>query len=101
MSRTTVFVDVSDLLRHGARTGIQRVVGQVLPRLAAAGDDDLELRMLRFDPVEHHYLELDTTSMLAVLADATDEPEVTGRRDIGDFAPATCSSTSTRRGTHR
>ena len=87
MSRTTVFVDVSDLLRHGARTGIQRVVGQVLPRLAAAADDELELRMLRFDPVEHHYLELDTTSMLAVLAGATDEPEVTGRRDIGGFGP--------------
>ncbi|WP_027860480.1 glycosyltransferase family 1 protein [Marmoricola sp. URHB0036] len=85
MSRTTVFVDVSDLLRHGARTGIQRVVGQVLPRLAAAADDELELLMLRFDPIEHLYLELDTTSMLAVLAGATDEPEVVGRRDIGAF----------------
>jgi len=49
VSRTTVFVDVSDLLRHGARTGIQRVVGQVLPRLATAADDELALLMLRFD----------------------------------------------------
>ena len=71
-------------------------------RLAAAADDELELRMLRFDRVEHHYLELDTTSMLAVLAGR--HRRAGGDRSIATSAPSprtTCSSTSTRRGTHR
>ena len=74
MSSTTAYVDVADLLRHGARTGIQRVVSQVVPRLVAAADDELQLRMVRFDPVEHDYQELDTDSMLEVLAGTTESP---------------------------
>ena len=84
-SATTVYVDLSDLLRLGVTTGIQRVVRQVLPRLAAGCDDDLELRMLRFDAVEHHYDELDSVSMLDVLAGVEEAPQVVGHRGIGDF----------------
>ena len=87
MSSTTVYVDVSDLLRHGLTSGIQRVVRQVVPRIVAGADDELALRMLRFDAIEHVYLELDTDSMLDVLANREPSPEVVGRRGIGEFQP--------------
>ncbi len=85
---TTVYVDLSDMFRHGVRTGIQRVVSQVLPRLAAGADDEFQVRMLRFDPVEHHYDEFDTASALASLVDGTSDPVVVGHRAVDDFQPS-------------
>ena len=87
MSPTTVYVDVSDLFRHGITSGIQRVVRQVVPRIVAGADDELELRMLRFDPAEHRYDDLGTESMVDVLANRAQAPEVVGHRDIGEFTP--------------
>ena len=87
MSATTTYIDVSDLLRYGGRTGIARVVSQVVPRLVVGADDGV--RMLRFDPIEHRFEELETTSMLEVLAGAGEAAAVvTGHRDIGDFGPS-------------
>jgi glycosyltransferase involved in cell wall biosynthesis/tRNA A-37 threonylcarbamoyl transferase component Bud32 len=87
VSTTTVYLDVSDLLRHGLTSGIQRVVRQVVPRIVRGADDDLELRMLRFDQAGHTYEELDTASMLEVLANRADAPVVLGHRELASFGP--------------
>lgn len=87
MSTTTVYIDVTNVLRSGMTTGIQRVVRQVVPRLVARADEELQIRMLRFDSTSHRYEELVTPSALVSLADSEQPAGVEGDRAIGEFAP--------------
>jgi glycosyltransferase involved in cell wall biosynthesis len=83
--RTVVDVDVTNLIRLGITTGVQRVVREVVGRLAL-GDAGLELRYLRYDAVRHVYEELTPASVLAFLSGGDAVPEVCGERSIHDFA---------------
>jgi glycosyltransferase involved in cell wall biosynthesis len=81
----TVNIDISDLYRTRGRTGIQRVVREVVTRLLSGTDEHFAVRILAFDDRRKVFDIVDHGVAAEFLATDLDELAVTGSLALSDF----------------
>lgn len=80
-----VLIDVTDTLRVGFVSGIQRVVREIVTR--AIRDERLDVRLLCFDPTTLDFVVVSSENFLAILADSSQGVTPDVRWALDDFGP--------------
>lgn len=85
VNKQTINVDISDLYRTKGRTGIQRVVREVLSRLSKDKRNTHELRLLSFDTEKLRYDVFSGKDVADFLTGKIDAMSISGQLEVADL----------------
>lgn len=82
---STINIDISDLYRAKGRSGIQRVLRELVPRLIDEKRAAFEVRVMNFNAQEHYYEVFDNADVKRYLAEKADRLKVVATLRLDGF----------------